>query len=522
MSNNIFGDDDDDFQLLDGNDVGKPTIQSRPVATPQPVQEQPKLPVRRPVDNVVPVTRRTMRNLPEAAQVAPPAVRNTLPSRPNTQNTNLPAVSRGLPTQPSVHQQPVQQVEEKPVVQQPVYQAPEPTYVTPEPEERYPEPTPEPVYRTPEPVSYREPTPRAVPRPAKQVDLEPEIEFDEPEETKGNSGKQRGRKAKAVTQKPKKGKAAQDTSEKAPSRFRGARKSVLVIRIIAGVVIAVFVATGAKTIFFPVAFPNSTVVTNVVKKNLGITAFPVEAGNQFVLSFTKDYLTIDPTTRSARTDVLKKYTSDSLASKLSSNNNTDKATQTVIGDPIITSVKSISDAEAVYTVAAQVTANNWLYLAIPVYFDKTVNGYTISGTPAFVVTPAKAGKPDIPSPFTNDSKIANVAQANVQSFFIAWSTSNTQDLSLLLTEDATIDAKAGLHGSLKFVKVNDFSVEKKTDIDPTANERKAQASIIWANPNNPDITYEQTYNLVIFKQPNDKWYISSIEGGAPETKASSS
>lgn len=555
MSNNIFGDDDDDFQLSDGNDVGQPAIQSRPVkATPPAEQRNPA--VRRPlptVDTAVPNTRRSLRNLPEPNQTIPN--RNALPTHPNAQNQGglptAPNTTRGLPTQPSVKQPVVQQQQEptythpepvyvtpQPVVQQqePVYTPPAPVYVEPEPlihlaAEPYDDvDTDEPVYQTstPEPLSYRkpEPTPRAVQRPVKRE--EPELEYAEEEEEETRPVRKKGRSEKTSPVKPAKKpatrtkKATADTEEKPPSRFRGARKSVLIIRIIAGVIIAVFIAAGVKTIFFPVQFPNSNVVTSVVKKNLGITAFPVAAGNQFVLSFTKDYLTIDPATRSQRTDLLKKYTTDSVASKLSSNNNTDKAVQKVIGDPIITSVKSVSDTEAVYTVAVQITADNWLYLAIPVYYDNTINGYTVSGTPAFVVTPPKAGKPVIDAPFTNDSTVATTAQANIQSFFIAWASSNAQDLSLLLTDDATIDAKAGLHGSLKFVKVSDFSVEKKVDGDPTINQRKAQATIVWANPNNPDITYEQTYNLVIFKQPNEKWYVSSVEGGAPDTKASSS
>lgn len=300
---------------------------------------------------------------------------------------------------------------------------------------------------------------------------------------------------------------------KGSSNFSGGRAGVVVVRVIALSVVAILMFAGGKSIFFPPQIPDPTTVTNVVKKRLGVTNFPADSGKAFVTSFAKLYLTVDPANPSSN-DVYAPYMNSSLAANMTSSNGTESK-QIVSDGPIIAGVKSVDDSNAIYTVAAKFnSAKNWVYIDIPVYYDGGNVGFAISGMPAFAPAPTKITAPPAGSPFEQDTKLANEIKSSVmEQFFPAWASSNIAGINLIVLENANSEAKIGLANSVKFASIQAFTVEQKQPGDPEENTRKAQATIVWASPTDAKITYTQQYNLTLFRQPDNRWYIKELTSG---------
>lgn len=525
MSGSIF-DNDDDFVLADGSDTGntKSTAAPRPETSALPAQNEVqsrrnlRAPGARPS---LPPAPDMNRRLPTSRSVAPttpaPTYQTPEPRQPEQEyRTPTPSPQQYAP--PAPHPQPEQYL---PPIPQQARQEMEPRAVEPQP--RYAEPS-----KAVAPVNFPvrenirdiDPAPRSqssyqeLEQRSTSAYTEPERGrsslYDEEEELAPKKGS-RASKRNANTPRGKK-----VSREKKPSNFTGNRKWILIVRIIAATVAVVLLAAGAKAIFFPPTFPGQATVLGAVKKNLGITAFPTAAGEGFVSSFSREYLTITPKESSKKTEALKQYTIDVLATSIVSSSD-DTLAQAVTQGPIISGVESVDDNNAIYTVAAQLNGNRWVYFNVPVYFDKTANGFLVSGTPAFIAPPVKAADPKKPNEYENDTKLANDVTSNIQGFFQAWATSNKEGLGRYMTNDAPETAKIGLSNTFTFVSVSDIRVESKGSEDPKPNNRKAQATVVWADPANPKITYRQTYNLELFKQPDERWYIANIEGGAAKT-----
>jgi hypothetical protein len=323
---------------------------------------------------------------------------------------------------------------------------------------------------------------------------------------------QKNKPAKA-TRVPR-GKQSKAEKAKGPSNFSGARSGVVVVRVFAIAVVTMLMLAGGKSVFFPTQIPDPTTITNVVKKRLGVTNFPTESGQAFVTSFAKLYLTVDPANLNS-TDVYGPYMSSTLASSMTASNGV-AAKQTITEGPIISGVKSVDDSNAIYTVGAKLSSGaNWIYVDVPVYYDKDNVGFAISGMPAFAPAPTKITAPQAGAPFERDSKLGDDVKASVmEQFFPAWAASNTAGINLVVLKDANSEAKIGLANSVKFVSIQDFTVEMKQSGDPAENTRKAQATVVWASPTDAKITYTQQYSLVLYRQPDNRWYIKQLTSGA--------
>lgn len=310
--------------------------------------------------------------------------------------------------------------------------------------------------------------------------------------------------------KPKREKASK---AKGPNSFSGGRAGVVVVRVFAITVVAILMLAGGKSIFFPPQIPDPTTVTNVVKKRLGVTNFPIDSGKAFVTSFAKIYLTVDPANQNSN-DVFAPYMNSSLAANMTSSNG-NESKQIVTEGPIISGVKSVDDSNAIYTVAARLnSATNWVYVNVPVYYDGGSVGFAVSGMPAFAPAPTKITAPPAGSPFEQDTKLAADIKTNVmEQFFPAWASSNTAGINLIVLESANSEAKIGLANSVKYVSIQAFTVEQKQPEDPSENTRKAQATIVWSSPTDAKITYTQRYNMVLFRQPDNRWYIKELTSG---------
>lgn len=310
--------------------------------------------------------------------------------------------------------------------------------------------------------------------------------------------------------KPKREKASK---AKGPSSFSGGRAGVVVVRVFAITVVAILMFAGGKSIFFPPQIPDPTTVTNVVKKRLGVTNFPIDSGKAFVTSFAKIYLTVDPANPNSN-DVFVPYMNSSLAANMTSSNG-NESKQIVTEGPIISGVKSVDDSNAIYTVAARLnSATNWVYVNVPVYYDGDSVGFAVSGMPAFAPAPTKITAPPAGSPFEQDTKLAAEIKTSVmEQFFPAWASSNTAGINLIVLESANSEAKIGLANSVKFVSIQAFTVEQKQPDAADENTRKAQATIVWASPTDAKITYTQQYSLTLFRQPDNRWYIKELTSG---------
>lgn len=300
---------------------------------------------------------------------------------------------------------------------------------------------------------------------------------------------------------------------KGPNPFSGGRSGVVVVRVFAVMVVTVLMLAGGKSIFFPTQIPDPTTITNVVKKRLGVTNFPAEGGQAFVTSFARLYLTVDPTNISS-TDIYAPYMTSTLASNMTASNGA-SGKQTITEGPIISGIKSVDDTNAIYTVGAKLSSGaNWVYVDVPVYYDKDKVGFAVSGMPAFAPAPTKITAPPAGAPFERDSKLGDSVKSSVmEQFFPAWAASNTNGINLVVLGDANSEAKIGLANAVKFVSIQDFIVEIKQPGDAEETTRKAQATVVWASPTDPKITYTQQYNMVLFRQPDNRWYIKELTSG---------
>lgn len=303
------------------------------------------------------------------------------------------------------------------------------------------------------------------------------------------------------------------TKAQGPSRFSGGRSGVVVVRVFAVMVVAVLMFAGGKSIFFPTQIPDPTTITNVVKKRLGVTNFPAENGQAFVTSFARLYLTVDPANISS-TDIYGPYMNSTLASNMTASNGA-AGKQTITEGPIVSGVKSIDDENAIYTVGAKLSSGaNWIYVDVPVYYDKEKVGFAVSGMPAFAPAPTKITAPQAGAPFERDSKLGDSVKSSVmEQFFPAWAASNTAGINLVVLGNANSEAKIGLANAVKFVSIQDFTVEIKQPGDVDETTRKAQATVVWASPTDSKITYTQQYNMVLFRQPDNRWYIKELTSG---------
>lgn len=331
---------------------------------------------------------------------------------------------------------------------------------------------------------------------------------EEPEAKKGRKEKSNGKgkkTAKEVRRETKK--------DKPPKVFGGNRKVVLFARIGVVLVALFIISIGIKSLVAPPYIPTAANVVSVVKKDFGITKFPITEGNSFATAFTKDYLTLAPDTSKDRKDILKAYTSDDLASTFDQNNR--DAVQSVIAGPTITATKSVDDSNAIYTISAKVNSGQWLYLDIPVYYDASVNAFSISGTPAFIAPPTVAVLPAVAPTLVSDTTLATTITPDMTNFFTQWASSSKDKLEVYLYKDATVKTRAGLQNTVKFVSLDDLLVEKKEEGDPTENVRKASATVTWASPQDPKLLYVQTYNLTLIQDKERKsfFYVADIIGG---------
>ena len=324
---------------------------------------------------------------------------------------------------------------------------------------------------------------------------------------KGVKGKTPVLKGAKRTPKPK--------AEKVTGKFSGERRKILILRLIALSVLFVFVFAGLKATFLPAKGPTPKQVIATVKDGIGMTDFPTDKAEGFVLGFSKIYLTIPKEGSGDRAKALEPYApTNVIADQQFSSVSSSADGQIITGGPYISGVVSKDNKNAVYTVTAQINNATWIYIDVPVFYDSKTQSFAISGTPAFVPAPKQAKvDPQIKPWADDDQEAVKIFTPAAKLFFAAWAKSNTQEMLPYQTADADIATKTGLDNTVKFDSITRVSIEPGTGLaDP--NTRKARVTVRWENAFAAKTFYSQTYDLVLVKVPDaDQWRIKSIAGG---------
>lgn len=532
----VFGgtDDDDDFEITGGSDGGKPSTPpktqqpkravppARQSGVPSATQSPPSSGVPSPLSGM----RRPGASLPAAPKRATPPSPTTpvarptpgLPTKPTIPTPVAPQPVTPTPvTPPQPVAAPVQQQPTPEPVRAPVYSSPAPSPIT------YQEPVSTPAYQQPisevnPPTSEFRPTQEQRPTYEQQWqrDQEP-APVSRPRSQDQEEPVRKGRGRKSAPVKGKKGKNTKGNTdksvEKGPSQLSGGRKGVIFFRVALFSVMILLAGLGAKSVIAPPSFPGPEAVVERVKDGLGMTEFPVASGEGFILGFSRAYLQFDPAERNERDLSLQNYAPDAVLSNIRmSFSGSNPPAQTITAGPFITGSRSVDDTNAVYTVSAEINGSNWVYLEVPLFYKADERAFAISGSPAFIGPPTQAEIPGQPLDGIPDDKLGQAVEERLERFFVMWGSSDITGLDTLLTPDADPRARYGLGGTVTFVNINTITIlEAKADTNPSI--RSGRIQVVWGSPSSPETTYTQTYDIVIEKLDDDRWYVKDILGG---------
>lgn len=367
-------------------------------------------------------------------------------------------------------------------------------------------------------------------------------------------------KAEEPVKLDKKGKPVKSKKVKKVSQFAGDRRKVLIARITVFSILGILVFSGLAS-FLPkssgLTASDGPLIISKVRQNLGVTDFPRTSGEGMALGFSKTYLNYDPDQREARSNELKNYATEGILSQIdirpatgeellaaasvTASNNAAGATDEN-GQPITTNVTAtgkqiVTDGPylvkstmiqygeaAVFTTKTEINDSKWIYMEVPMFYDKNTGSLAVSGSPTFANDISVANVPENQYSYswTGDREIEGLVKDDLANYMKAWAASDTTTLDrLTIKKDgknvATPAALGGLNGTVQLVRVGEFSVEQKKALtdDSTSEERtnfntrQAQMTVIWLEPSS-GMVYSQTYRMVL-QYANDDWFVSDIE-----------
>jgi hypothetical protein len=375
-----------------------------------------------------------------------------------------------------------------------------------------------------------------------------EVEEEEPQK-KGffSSGKK-------PTKKGKKGAENKTKSGPTKSQFAGDRRKVLIARVVVFSILGILILSGISS-FLPkqsgLTTSDGPLIISKVRENLGVTDFPKTAGEGMALGFSQTYLNYDSASREARATKLGEYVSTAILNNIdirpasadeiaaanatvapvegeelsTAPSTTGPATQTVTEGPYLIKSTMLKYGEAaVFTTKTEVNGNTWLYMQVPMFYDKTKGTLSVSGSPTFVnpINVAAVPQSEYTLGWTGDRVIEDLVRDDLSGYMRAWAASDTTTIErLTIKKDgknaATSEALTGLNGSVKLVRMSDLSVEQKPALKPDSsdeekagfNTRQAQITVLWLEPQS-GTAYSQNYRLVL-QYANDDWFIADIQ-----------
>ena len=287
---------------------------------------------------------------------------------------------------------------------------------------------------------------------------------------------------------------------------RSARSTMILMRWLVLGGVAFMVLIGVKSIVFPPSLPSSGAIVNQVQQGLGVTNFPADAGEGFVLGFADAYMTVSPdVSSSARDELLSKYTNTSI---LTANGVTYPSgyEQKIINGPYVFGLRYTSNNTAVYTVGAETDTQGWIYLSVNVFYDQTARAFAVPSAPSIAPPPALSTMPS-QKIIAVDEEATSSAKNTVDAFFSAWGASNQDALSVVLSPNADARAVNGLMGKVEFQSVSSLEVAKSDD--PSVTVRQGVASVVWLTGQD-GVKYTSTYQVLLVRASDNKWYVQDV------------
>jgi hypothetical protein len=572
---NIFGKDNDGFELAGGADDGPRAAAPRPAA-PRPAGTPAARPVARPNTPAAqpggarpvgqPAAPRPVQR-PNAPQAPRPAANPTQPTTPVQRPTQPRVVQPPAPQQPRTTQVP-----QRPrPVQQPVQPAPQPV----EDYTQYEQPYTEPSYEdyetvqpyTPEPDEdllrqYEQDAAPLIDRPAPVA--EPTVSFDDDEELTFAPQPRRSTPPVPVAvaepplppkpEKPRKanswgailrgdGSKKDNGVAKTPgsSQWAGRRRGVLIGRIVTVAIVLLAFAVAINSIVNPPKGPTPSQVKAVALEAVGQTGFPLTTGESVAVAFTRAFYNSAPAGDNGaeiREERLSHYVSQDLLNTIDNTfsyqnaaGESANATQTITDGPYIAAISSTSEDSALATVfftlkstpsadSPDQPSTKVLYVQVPLMYDAKSNSVAVSGYPTFI-PPVNPAAPKNDSNYqvnwpADDDVTSVVEERTLPQFFGAWAASNSNSLANYITKDATPVALEGLHGAV-VPSASDFvsevSVEQAGSGDSTGRSRNFQATVAWKDPTS-NVSYSQVYRGRVEQNSNNTWLVKDIKNAA--------
>lgn len=480
----------------------------------------PPSPLKPPVNNFKPIS------TPPALSTPPAKLPLAVPVK-----QEIPLPYRNSPThQENIQRLPVaepQQQYSQPVAES-QQQAYEPQQQYSQPQQQYGQPVAEPQQQYGQPQS------------------DPQQQYVSSQQEFSPKGKSSVFKATKNTKSQKKSSKPEPTAKK-PGAFSGDRKKVLIARITIFSMLGILVFAGLGS-FMPkssgLSASDGPLIISKVKESLNVTDFPRTAGEGMAIGFTKTYLNYDSTTREQRITDLSSYaglnilenidirpaTEQEFAAARANTTNsapvTGNGTQTVTDGPyLVDSVMLKGGEAAVFTTKSKINNGSWIYMQVPMFYDKTSGALSVSGSPVFV---SPIGVAEVPSKeyeitWNGDQKAQDAISEDMFNYMKAWAASDDPNIQRFTKKDnkgksvATLSALQGLNNSVQLVSVDNISVEAKPELktDSSATEktdfllRQAQITVTWLEPNSGMI-YTQTYYLQIEYLAGD-WFVKDIK-----------
>ncbi len=271
--------------------------------------------------------------------------------------------------------------------------------------------------------------------------------------------------------------------------FRGVARAVLLVIGYRGVLAIV----GGETQSGSPATPATSGVPS--------SSFPVTQADAYALQFGQVYLNYSPRDASQRASELSTFLPSGSDPQLGWNGTGTSQLQSAV-----VAGTDVRDAHhAVVTLLARVNGQ-LMQLGVPIYASS--GQLVVSGSPAWLPAPARAGLPTATPPST-DSALQATLMNQLPAFFQAYASGNQVTLSRFLASGVAV---TGLNGAVDFKSVTSLTV-------PTGGDtRHIIATVTWSVPDrgaNGQVTnaapaqLQMSYAMTVV-QSNGTWYVSDI------------
>lgn len=298
-------------------------------------------------------------------------------------------------------------------------------------------------------------------------------------------------------------------------RRKNMRRNALIVQVVMIGLVLVTLGFAAKNAFFPPQGLTEESVQQIVYNSTGTTAFPLEQGSAFAVSFMEAYLEYspdDPTSSS----IIQYYTKGAL----SPGNGPDGVMvgknfkQTVVNGPFIYKSQPSTDRSAIYTVGALVKVESlvesqeggtaqgngstsnassgslvWKYFTVNVYYDPDTMSFAITESPTVTAVPEAMKSSEVPKSVTigTGKAVGNEVMASITptiyGFLSAYresSPTNYDQLLPFLGAEPAENLLTGLDGVYDFKggKANEGSV-KISAFGTDSTMIKAVITVTW-------------------------------------------